>query len=311
MDYWWVNHKQTQRHELRGGYLWSPFRNANNSFNQSYENMRLAKVGDIVFSYANGVIGAVGVVTESASPSPKPTEFGTVGGYWSDEGWLVGVEFSPAPTAVQPRRHMAEIGPLLPSRHSPIRANGHGNQGSYLASIPKALGFLLMDLLGKVELNPIRIADSETNVAILADLDLIQNDASIDTTERIQLARARVGQGLFRRMVSLVEDHCKVTGIGDKRLLIASHIKPWRDSSNEERLNRYNGLMLSPHVDALFDQRLISFEKGGSMLIHPSLEPDILKRWSIDPQRKVAPFMPEQETFLAHHRGKFLATARY
>lgn len=308
MDYWWVNHKQTQRHELRGGYLWSPFRNANNGYNQSYENMRLTKVGDLVFSYANGVISAVGIVTESATPSPKPTEFGTVGGYWAKEGWLVGVDFTPAPKSLKPSEYMTEIGPLLPSRYSPIRGNGHGNQGIYLAAIPKPLGFLLMDLLGKIDLSPIRIADSEPNSVVLSDLDSIQNDLSIETTERIQLARARVGQGLFRRMVSLIEDRCKVTGVNDKRLLIANHIKPWRDSSNEERLNKFNGLMLSPHIDALFDQRLISFERQGSMLIHPSLDPSILKRWSIDPQQKVEPFIPEQEIFLSHHRERFLAS---
>jgi hypothetical protein len=88
MAFWWVNHKQTRDHEVGGGYLWSPFRNANNAYNQTYENMRLAKEGDIVFSYAYGKIRAVGRVTATATPCPKPIEFGNVGDYWSNESAL-------------------------------------------------------------------------------------------------------------------------------------------------------------------------------------------------------------------------------
>lgn len=57
MAYWWVNHKQTRDHEIRGGYLWSPYRNTNGAFNQTYENMKLVRPGDIVFAYARGRIG--------------------------------------------------------------------------------------------------------------------------------------------------------------------------------------------------------------------------------------------------------------
>ena len=68
MAYWWVNHKQTRDHEVRGDYLWSPRRNQNGARNQSYDNMGLAQPGDVVYSYANGVLGAVGVVIARASP---------------------------------------------------------------------------------------------------------------------------------------------------------------------------------------------------------------------------------------------------
>ncbi len=50
MAFWWVNHKQTRNHEVRGGYLWSPMLNANGAINQTYENMKLVRVGDVVFS---------------------------------------------------------------------------------------------------------------------------------------------------------------------------------------------------------------------------------------------------------------------
>lgn len=308
MAFWWVNHKQTRDHEVSGGYLWSPFRNANGAYNQTYDNMRHAQVGDIVFSYANGRIGAVGRVTAEATPCPKPAEFGVVGDYWSDEGWLVEVEFVEVPNPIRPKEHMQVIGPHRPDRYSPINANGDGNQGCYLAAIPDTLGHLLMALTQADELQldkKLKIQESEPDTIVLEDLHQIDLDLTIPETQRLQLAKARVGQGLFRKRVLMLNESCRVTGVTDRRLLIASHIKAWKDSSNAERISGYNGILLSPHVDALFDGHLLTFEDDGRMHIHESLPADVLERWSIDPSKKVEKFRPEQAAFLAHHRSVF------
>lgn len=309
MAFWWVNHKQTREHEVRGGYLWSPYRNANGAFNQTYENMRHVRVGDIVFSYAGGQIGAVGRVTAAATPSPKPAEFGTVGDYWANEGWLVEVDFISTPAPLAPRSHIESIGPLLPPKHSPIQKNGHGNQGCYLARISDSLGHLLMALTRSDELPLARstgfVQEAETDAEVLEDLHQIESDISIPVTQRIQLSKARVGQGLFRKRVILLDQECRVTGVTDKRVLIASHIKAWKDSNNAERISGHNGILLSPHVDALFDDHLITFEGEGKMHVHMSLPRGVLERWSINPEKRVAPFRPEQTEFLTHHRGRF------
>jgi hypothetical protein len=314
MAFWWVNHKQTRDHEVRGGYLWSPMRNANGAFNQTYENMRHVRPGDTVFSYAHGQIGAVGRVTEAAAASPKPTEFGNVGDHWSDEGWLVGVDFTAAPKPLQPKQHLDAIGPILPTRHSPLQRNGNGNQGCYLAGISDALGHLLMALLqadGIRELDapPPYLAEHEPDAGVLDDIHRIEIDSTIPETQRLQLAKARIGQGLFRKRVILLDHACRVTGVTDTRVLIASHIKPWREASNPERISGYNGILLSPHVDALFDEQLITFENDGRMHVHRSLPQDVLRRWSIDPDKRVEQFRPEQEAFLAYHRRLFAEKA--
>lgn len=310
MAFWWVNHKQTRDHEVRGGYLWSPQRNANNSRNASYDAMTRVRPGDLVFSYANGFIGAIGRVTEPASAAPKPTEFGRVGDYWANEGWLVGVEFVAVPRPLRPRAHMEAIGRHLPTRYSPIRANGDGNQGTYLAAIPDTLGLLLMALLGADEIRELDatapyLIERAPDPELLDDIHAIDVDGSIPDTQRVQLQKARVGQGLFRKRVMLLQGACHVTGVSDPRLLIASHIKPWRASDNSERVNGYNGLLLSPHVDALFDDHLITFEDDGRMHVHESLSRDVLDRWSINPDKRVDAFRKEQASFLAHHRDAF------
>ena len=307
MSFWWVNHKQTHTREVRGGYLWSPRRNANGAFNQTYENMRHVQVGDTVFSYGFGSIAYVGTVTSAALPSPKP-EFGNVGENWADEGWLVEVYFEPVTQPLRPADFIQQIGPLLPERHSPIRkANGNGNQGCYLAAISDALGHVLLALL-KIHLPPQlqhRLSEPTPAPMLLEDLQRIEHDPNVPETQRLHLAKARVGQGLYRKRVMLLESACRVTGVGDSRVLIASHIKPWRTSSNIERLNGHNGILLSPHVDALFDDHLMTFEDNGRMRFHRSLSPEVLERWGIAPQKRLDRFRPEQAKFLEHHRAVF------
>jgi len=100
------------------------------------------------------------------------------------------------------------------------------------------------------------------------DLEDIRKRKRIDKTMREALTQARIGQGTFR---SGLEERwgakCSVTGIGVREVLRASHIKSWKSSSDEERLDVGNGLLLSAHIDALFDKGLISFNNCGDMLI--------------------------------------------
>jgi hypothetical protein len=312
MAYWWVNHKQTRDHEVQGDYLWSPKFNQNGARNQSYDNMVIARPGDVVFSYADGQISAVGTVLEDASTSPKPIEFGKTGIYWSDEGWHLPVAFQKAGQVLRPKDHLALIAPRLPPRYSPIQANGNGNQGMYLAAIPDDLGQLLLHLTKTV----LTVADSDAETAgtilqQLSDIDDLKIGDKIPETQRVQLVKARVGQGLFRSLVLLKHPVCRVTGVTDKRLLRASHIKPWKDSSNFERLDGNNGIMLSPHVDALFDQGLLSFEDNGRALFRNDLKKDVLDKWAIAPSGAASPFHPSQREYLKLHRERLEAVGAY
>jgi predicted restriction endonuclease len=106
------------------------------------------------------------------------------------------------------------------------------------------------------------------------------------------------------------ERTCRLTGVSDQRVLRAGHIKPWRVCDNDERLIADNGLLLSPHVDALFDQQLISFSDDGRMIVRGDLSREVLRRWSIDPKQQVEPFREGKRRFLAVHRDG-LARQRY
>lgn len=124
-----------------------------------------------------------------------------------------------------------------------------------------------------------------------------------EKTTREQLTLARVGQGVFRERLEAIEFGCRLTGLAIKTHLRASHIKPWRDASDSERLDGNNGLLLSPHVDHLFDQGFITFLDDGKVLVSPSLERDVLAAWHIDPHRHIRPLNATQCSYMAYHRS--------
>lgn len=89
---------------------------------------------------------------------------------------------------------------------------------------------------------------------------------------RTALVRVRANQHLFRRAVlSSYNSTCCISGLSDERLLIASHIVPWREDQHN-RLNPQNGLCLSALHDRAFDQGLIAVSPEYRLLISPALK---------------------------------------
>ena len=130
----------------------------------------------------------------------------------------------------------------------------------------------------------------------------LKKRTDIPETEKSQQVMARRGQGAFRNNVFQREVKCRITGVSSLEHLRASHIKPWRLSNDIEKLDGNNGLLLSPHVDHLFDQGYISFEINGSLLVSPNLSSDVLVRWKIDQNLNAGRFSSEQENYLQFHR---------
>ena len=316
---WWVNHKQTVRQEIEGGYLWSPKRNSNNAVNQFYENMRMACPGDLVVSYAHAKISYYGTVTNWPISAPKPESFGKAGENWSNDGWLVPVRWIPLPVPFRPKHHINRIRPLLPERYAPIRESGDGNQGAYLCRIDD---LLLEELVRIGNFDPrnhvadIDMADDAQIIDKIEDTiqkieDTIQanieaND-TIDQTEKDSVIKARKGQGVFRRKVERIQSCCRVTGLSDPRLLIASHIKPWRlCKTSAERLDGDNGLLLAPHIDRLFDRGLITFEYGGKVDVSSTLDDEVIGCLGLEAalEQGVAKFTRYQDAYLGYHRDR-------
>jgi putative restriction endonuclease len=301
MRYWWVNQNQTYHQEVRGNFMWSPKTNANGARNPFYDTMHRVAVGDIVFSFSDTRIKAVGIVIGEAETAPKP-DFGGVGLNWSKEGWYVPVYYSSFEAPIRPKDHIAVLRPFLPDRYSPLQANGDGLQGIYLTEIPQAMAHALIGLIGPPFDEALAML---TAFPAGPDVDEPEEPAlevDVSPTFREQLVKARRGQGIFRSNVLLAESACRVTGVSDPKHLRASHIKPWRDSNNSERLHRANGLLLSPHIDHLFDQGYVSFANDERLLVVPEVRSGLLDAWGIDVGARIGTFNSEQREFLEYHR---------
>ena len=216
---------------------------------------------------------------------------------------------------------MGVLRAVLPNRYSPLQANGNGLQGIYLTELSQDFAAVLSGLIG-AEARPF-IAATEADVVLERgriatgdDLDVwerrleeqVKADVSVTETDREAIVRARRGQGLFKQRVMEIETHCRITKVDDLSHLLASHCKPWRDSTNEERLNGENGLLLTPSIDHLFDRGFIGFEDSGELIISPVAHLPSLQRMGVETNRlvNVGEFTEGQRQFLDYHRNSVL-----
>ena len=146
-----------------------------------------------------------------------------------------------------------------------------------------------------------RVTPRERRASLEADKRLAERP-DLTQTEKTTVIKQRLAQRLFRERLKAADCRCRVTGISDPAHLRASHIKPWAESSDQERQDPANGLLLAPHVDHLFDAGYLSFEDDGTVLTSKDLDTKLLEAWGLEGVRKVAPFSAKQAGYLEYHR---------
>jgi putative restriction endonuclease len=133
----------------------------------------------------------------------------------------------------------------------------------------------------------------------------IQTGYGIPTTEREAIIRSRVGQGLYRERALGLWGTCSVSGFTKQPVLVASHIKPWKFCSNDERLNPFNSLVLVPTLDKLFDKGYIGFEKNGNIMLSSKICQEDWARVGIDCRSRLRNVPDDTKTFLVYH-GEYI-----
>lgn len=240
-------------------------------------------------------------------------------------GWKVDVNYRTLNHQIRPSDHMSRLRPLLPESYSPLQATGRGNQGVYLTELSPILMSALADLIGQevsLLMSSNRIEELQGNYDKKAAVGLfeweeylqqkLRDDTNLQETEKESLVMSRRGQGKFRQNVSRLERRCRITLVDRPEHLLASHIKPWRDSNNQERLDGENGLLLTPSIDHLFDRGFISFENDGKLLISPVAYEPALQRMGVPTNEpiNVGSFTAEQKRHLDFHRDSVFLKAR-
>jgi len=148
------------------------------------------------------------------------------------------------------------------------------------------------------------IAEYKSDIPSMGpDLEKVTFPTDVPQTVKQALVDARQGQGKFRRDVLRQWDYeCAVTGVAEMAVIRASHIKPWRESSDEERLDPLNGLPLVATLDALFDVGLISFSRDGKLIQSPRLNADDSKTLGLHQSQLRTRPPKRMREYLAYHR---------
>jgi len=149
---------------------------------------------------------------------------------------------------------------------------------------PAALDRFVSSLLTRKDLAPSKAERAEQN------------------TETVRLQKARLGQGQFRADLVDIWGACPLSGVSTPELLRASHIKPWRVSSQAERLDPHNGILLTVPLDCLFDSGFISFTDEGEMLISDRLTSEERKTFALLEKPQAVTFRAAHLPYLLYHR---------
>lgn len=127
-----------------------------------------------------------------------------------------------------------------------------------------------------------------------------------NSTERKGLVTSRVGQGAYRKSIMhRWEYQCAVTDFDDPRILIASHIVPWKEATDDQRLDVDNGILLSPTYDALFDKHLISFENDGKIILSNEIEKAAFEKIGVTGKERIRDLSFGNKQYLDQHRNRF------
>jgi putative restriction endonuclease len=155
---------------------------------------------------------------------------------------------------------------------------------------------LFADYFGEVQ-HPYIVEQEQEQIA----------ESIIDQTEKVQLTRARVGQGEYRMKLLAECPFCPITLVSDDRLLIASHIKPWVSSTDFEKTDPKNGFMLTPTFDRLFDRGFLSFTEDKKTILSPFLSNMTYSKLGIS-DNKIISHLPiaGREEYLEYHRNEIL-----
>lgn len=126
-----------------------------------------------------------------------------------------------------------------------------------------------------------------------------------DSGRQGEIRRARKGQGIYRDKMLQECPFCPITMINDERLLIASHIKPWAVSSDDEKLDPKNGFILSPLYDKLFDRGLMTFTEDRRIILSNWLSPKNKERLGVKDGQfiQMLPLDDARQSYMQFHRA--------
>lgn len=171
--------------------------------------------------------------------------------------------------------------------------------------IEKGITYFIENDLNKLCENLYSISNVKVKKEILSIIAEVSNLNEVTETEKSIVIKSRIGHGELKKEILKEQGCCKICGLADRRFLIASHIKPWSKSNDQERLDLNNVLLLCPHHDSVFDKGYITFDREGQILISSELTLETRALLNLNPENKIELTCKQSEYIQWHRENVF------
>ncbi|MDP4549779.1 HNH endonuclease [Alkalihalobacillus macyae] len=295
----------TYQEEKDACVIWSPKEDKSGNEPHSWKRLKEVHAGDQLFHYVRGNIVAVSIVKKDCKEAHKPSTL--LNHHKTTNGYLVQLEYYELDIPVNVKEHFQEIYPLLPLKYAPFQNDANGNPG-YLYPCNEELAIKLLELIS--ESNFYRVDEEQLELTIDEVRKIERNTLVPFITEIESEAKTKIrwGEQKFRKdLMPLWEDKCAICAINLPVLLNASRSKPWKDSTNQERLDPYNGLLLCSNHDALYHEGLIAFDGQGRLHISSIISEEDYEMYRLMPRAKIR-IHPENKVYFKWHKRNVFAS---
>lgn len=299
MNFYIVMQGRTYEEAREQQVVWCSILDSSGQTPHSWERMKEVKKGDVIFHYVKGEIVAISIAQADCAEGGNPF----------DHSSLVGNQF-PAnyeelvfPITI--KDYFDEIQPLLPIKYSPFQHNGDGNQG-FLYPCNEMLAIKLLELIS--DANIYEENEEQLAFAIGPIVQKERNTLAPVLIETEAEAKVKIRKGLKKfgkQLMSLWDNHCALCGVDLPALLRASYSKPWKDATNDERVDPYNGVLLCANHDALYEQGYIAFDGTGKIHISAEIERMDYGKYGIHEKMRVLRVEENKKYFKWHKREVF------
>ncbi len=295
---------QTYQEEKELGMIWSRKQDNGGNLQHSWLRVKDVKIGDRIFHYVKGNLVAISVaktecqIAQRPSTTPNHDQQG-------DYGYLVELDYHELEVPIHVRSRFDVILPHLPIKYSPFQTDGNGNQG-YLYPCNEELCIKLVELIS--DANIYQIDDEQLELAINPVRQTEHNPfiPMLTQTETEVKTKIRLGKQKFRRaLLPLWAQKCALCEIELLELLRASYSKPWKDSTDFERVDPNNGVLLCSNHHALYKNGLIAFDGQGKLHISTRIPEEDHEKYSVRLKMKIARTEQNKPYFKWHKKNVF------
>jgi hypothetical protein len=298
MNFFWVNLGTSLNEVLKYNFLWAPQYTLNEKgtkiVNAGWSAVAKVRKGDVIFCYCDGEISCLAKATNDVDEADRPES--RTFNKWKQQGWKIDVTLTAFSQPIRADEFKEFFIENYNSLCTPKVFTSKGQCSQfYMSTIPAAAGALILSYC--------------QDTASIVDVVSAESPTTPMVTEREAIIKSRIGQGPYRKkLIEIWHGKCSATDLAYEELLVASHIVPWALSDSSERIDPYNGFLLSPNIDKLFDRGLISFTDEGKLLRSESITDEILAKLGIAKSLKIAAVKKQNLPYLARHRELFKFT---